>query len=603
MDHRTIPHAFLAQGRSRPDRPGAFVRRDGPFRPIPWRTYAGDARRAAAALVALGHRPGDIVAILGFNRPQWVQAAIAAMAAQGASAGIYTTCAPREVGYILEHSEAPVVVVEDRAQLEKVFAVRDRLPALRHAVLMDDDADTGDEGFVLTWSAFLERATDAALRQVDARLDAIEPEDLAGLIYTSGTTGPPKAVMLTHRNLLWTATTAMATLGVTADDCTLSYLPLAHIAEQMFTIHGPAVSGMPVYFATSIDALPDDLRDVQPTLFFGVPRVWEKFHDRIRDRLDQATGMKRRLVEWAMATARAFHDHGNRGSTPPVGLALQYRLAKRLVFDKLRPALGLGRVRHCVSGAAPIAPEILEFFMGLDLPIREVYGQSEDCGPTSLNVPGRTRIGTVGPPFPGVDVRIADDGEILVRGPNVFAGYYKDPEATAAALEDGWLHSGDLGAIDEDGFLRITGRKKDIIITAGGKNITPADIEADLARIEGIAEAVVVGDRRKFLSALLTFDRAAADVLRERLGIEGDVFDHPAFLEHVQRGIDAVNAERARVCHIRRFRVLPEPFSVERGELTPTMKIKRNVVAERHREVIDAMYAESTPSVTPHASP
>jgi long-chain acyl-CoA synthetase len=367
----------------------------------------------------------------------------------------------------------------------------------------------------------------------------------------------------------------------------------------MFTIHGAATVGYAVYFAESIERVPDNLKEVQPHVFFGVPRIWEKFHDGIAAKLEQATGLKSKLATWAMQVGREVNRLRCRGEQPGAALRLQYRLADRLVFSKVKAAVGLGRARLCVSGAAPIAPEVLEFFTGLDVLVHEVYGQSEDCGPTSFNLPGATDFHSVGRPVPGVEVRVAEDGEILVRGPNVFMGYYKDPHATAETLVDGWLHSGDLGAFDERGFLRVTGRKKDIIITAGGKNVAPKNIEAALKQSPLINEATVIGDRRKYLTALLTLDPEAATAFASSHGLDhGELHRNPVLVAAVQRHVDAVNTELARVEGVKKFRILPRNFSIEHGELTPTLKVKRKAVQEHFREEVEAMYREDE---EPHA--
>jgi long-chain acyl-CoA synthetase len=314
---------------------------------------------------------------------------------------------------------------------------------------------------------------------------------------------------------------------------------------------------------------------------FGVPRVWEKFHAALAGKLSEATGAKKRLVEWARNTCAKVNQHRDRGEPLPRALELQYRIAERLVISKIKQALGFDRARQLFSGAAPIAPDVLAFFASLDLPIQEIYGQSEDCGPTSLNLPGKTRLGTVGPPLPGIEVKLADDGEILVRGPNVFLGYYKEPEATAESLHDGWLCSGDLGAFDGDGFLSITGRKKEIIITAGGKNIAPKNIEAAIKELPLVGEAVVIGDRRKYLTALVTLEPgAAAKVPGEQVR------------SSIQAKIDQVNQSLARVEQVKKFAILERPFAIDTGELTPTMKLKRKVIAQKYAREIEAMYSD-----------
>jgi long-chain acyl-CoA synthetase len=434
---------------------------------------------------------------------------------------------------------------------------------------------------VLTWDDFLARGETVSEVDLDKRVDAIEQADLATLIYTSGTTGPPKGVMLSHRNLAWTAQALLDLRGRGLEEVVLSYLPLAHIAEQMCSIHGHAVVGGTVYFAESIEKVPENLKDARPTLFFGVPRIWEKFHSVLAGKLAETSGAKKRLVEWARSVCAEVHRRRDRGDALPRALELQYKLAARLFTSKIKLALGLDRARELYSGAAPIASDVLEFFCSLDLPVREIYGQSEDCGPTSCNVTGRTKLGSVGPPLPGLQVKLSNDGEILVRGPNVFLGYYKEPEATSEALRDGWLCTGDLGAFDGDGYLSITGRKKEIIITSGGKNIAPKNIEALIKQSPLVCEAVVIGDQRKYLTALVTLEPSATGTL-------------PAeqVRSQIQVKIDEVNQSLARVEQIKRFAILERPFGIDTGELTPTMKIKRTVVAQKFAREIDAMYAD-----------
>ncbi len=544
------------------------------------------------ALRALGVDRGSAVAILGFNRPEWVAMDLAAMCLGAVPVGIYTTSSPDEVQYIAAHCEAAVILVENRAQWEKVVERREQLPALKRVVLMRGTAI--EDPLALTWEEFLALG-DGDDAEVHARVESQEPDGLATLIYTSGTTGPPKGVMLSHRNLAWTAAVALELTGAGADDAMLSYLPLSHIAEQMLSIHGACTTGACIYFAESIERVPDNIKTAQPTIFFGVPRIWEKFHAAVSARLRDVKGPKAKLLAWARGVATEAHAHKNRGAMLPGLLELQYRLAQKLVFEKLHAALGLGRARFCVSGAAPIGRDVLEFFASLDVPVREIYGQSEDTGPTSLNVPGRTRFGTVGPAIPGVELRFADDGEILVKGPNVFMGYYKDPAATAATLEDEWLHSGDLGALDADGFLTITGRKKEILITSGGKNITPKNIEADLKKHPLVAEAVLIGDRRPYLTVLLALDPERLAALAKEHGAATP--EDPNGAAFVREALDAlvadVNARYARVESVKRYYVLPRPLSIEGGELTPTMKVKRAVVYARYASEIEALYADS----------
>lgn len=586
----SIIDRFLQHRRVRPAAPAYFEKIGSAWVPTSWEEYTAQVRAAAKAMIGLGVEPGQVVCMLGFNRPEWVIGQLAAMMIGSVGAGIYTTNSPSEVKYILGHSEAPIVILENESQWQKVREVRSELSHLRHVVLMR--GTTVADPMALTWEKFLERGAAIDEAELEARMAAIQMEQLASLIYTSGTTGPPKAVMLSHNNLASTARNGQGLFKLTPNDVLLSYLPLSHIAEQMFTIHTAATVGYAVYFAESLTQLPDNLREVQPTVFFGVPGVWERFRNRVVERLGEAHGARRRIADWAQTIGRRVVETRNHGQEPAGTLAVQYRLAERLVFSKVKPLLGFSRTRVAVSGAAAINKDILEFFSGLDVTIYEVYGQSEGCGPTTFNRPGATRFGATGQAWPGSEVKLAADGEIVMRGPNVFMGYYKDPAATADTLIDGWLHSGDLGRFDEEGFLTIVGRKKDIIITSGGKNIAPRNIEAALKNVSLVGDAVLVGEGRKYLCALLTLDPDAALRFAETNGIVGEeLHTHPLVIEAIQAEIDEnVNTQFARVEQVRKFTLLPKPFTVEDGVMTPTLKLKRKVICDLHLDEIESMY-------------
>lgn len=586
----TIPSRLLEQARLRPNAPAYKIRENGVWKATNWADYADEVKRAGRALIALGFEAGQHTCILGFNRPEWVIFDVATMAVGGAPAGIYTTSSPEEVAYIAGHCEARVMLVENVEQWEKVKAQRENLPALKHVVMMKGAPRIQDE-MVYSWDEFLAKAESVSEEIFIQRVHALEPSGLATLIYTSGTTGPPKAVMLSHENLAVTASTARQVTGLGPNDTCLSYLPLSHIAEQMFSIHGAITGGACLYYAESIDAVPENLKEVQPTVFFGVPRIWEKFYAGISSRLKEATGVKAKLVEWARGVGTKVTELRERGEEPEGFLAFQYKLADRLIYSKLKEAIGLKNAHLMVSGAAPIAKEVLDFLASLDILILEVYGQSEDTGPTTYNQRKKFKLGSVGPVFPGVEVKISEEGEVLVRGPNVFLGYLKDEEATKEALVDGWLHSGDLGEF-RDGFLYITGRKKDILITAGGKNIAPANIEGDFKNHELINEAVVIGDRRKYLTVLITLDPEALEAYFEKNG--GDIskaHEDPRIHASIQAHLDEINKKYARVEQVKKFTILPRNFTIEDGELTPTLKVKRNKVNEHFADEIEAMYA------------
>lgn len=589
MAGETIPQRILGNGEKWSTRPAYYVREGDTWVASTWRDYAAGVRAAAQSLIALGVEPGNAVAILGFNRPEWVIMDVAAMAIGGVPAGIYTTNSPSECHYIISHSEAVVVLVENEDQWAKINSIRDEIPLVRKVVLMK--GATVDDPMVMSWEEFIAVGQSVDAAAVDARLEALSLDDLGTLIYTSGTTGPPKAVMLSHGNLAWTAETGVGVFDLNADDTNVSYLPLSHIAEQMFTIHLPANSGGSVYYAESIEKLAENIKTARPTVLAGVPRVWEKFHAGVMAKLGETTSVKAKIADWAMSVGRKANALRNEGGEPSGMLVFQERLADKLVLGKVRHGLGLDRGRVFITAAAPISTEILEYFSAFFV-IHEVYGQSEDNGPTALTLRGRTKFGSVGVPYPGTEVKIADDGEILVRGPHVFLGYLKDEAATAETIIDGWLQSGDLGRFDEDGYLWITGRKKDIIITAGGKNIAPSHLESGIKDDALVSEAVVIGDRRKYLTALVTLeDDAVAAYMTER-GLGGSPQQAPEIVARVQDTIDEVNRQVATVEQIKKFTILDRELSIEGGELTPTMKVKRNKVSEHFAAEIEAMYAE-----------
>jgi long-chain acyl-CoA synthetase len=586
----TIPQKVLDNGSRKADKPAYYVRGSDGWNPVSWATYAQEVTSAAKALMALGVEVGDKVTILGFNRPEWVIMDVAAMAIGAVPAGIYTTNSPEECRYIISHAEAVLLLAEDEGQWDKIDAIRDEVPSLRQVVMMKD-APAIDDELALSWDEFLSKGVDVSDEDFQARVDALALDQLATLIYTSGTTGPPKAVMLSHDNLAWTASQGAAAFALSSNDSNISYLPLSHIAEQMFTIHIPTTVGSAVYYAVSIDDLADNLKEVQPTVFAAVPRVWEKFYAGVTGQLAQTEGAKAKIASWAMDVGRKANALRNKGGKPSGLLAAQEVAADRLVLGKVREAIGLENGRVLVTAAAPLSIDIKEFFSAFVV-INEVYGQSEDTGPTAMTVPGSTKFASVGKAYPGVEVKIADDGEILVKGRNVFMGYYKDEAATAETLVDGWLHSGDLGEFDGDGYLYITGRKKDIIITAGGKNVAPIPMESALKNLDLVSEAVVIGDRRKFLSVLVSLDAEGAAKYMDDHGLEGDPHESPEIREEIQQAIDAMNANYARVEQIKKFTVLPRELSIEGGELTPTLKVKRNKVAEHFSTEIEAMYTD-----------
>jgi long-chain acyl-CoA synthetase len=579
----STPQRFLTTAARAPASPAYYIRGKTSWLPTNWAAFRAQVQSAARGLVALGVQPGDRLSILSYNRPEWVILDLAAMMVGAAPIGIYFTASPSEISFIVQDSGSVLLAAENAGQYAKFAGSQAALPTLRRVIMMEGEAESP---WQIGWHAFLALGDETLDAEIAARLAAIRPADVGCLIYTSGTTGMPKAVSLSHAALCHCVGVIARTMPQSSADRCLSYLPLAHIAERMLSVHAFAAFGPKLYFARSVAELAQHLLEMRPTIMFGVPRVWEKFYSALREKLETATGAKARIAAWAQATGRAWHQEARSGRAPAAVLDIQKRIAEKLVYAKVKAAIGMDCARVLFSGAAPIAPEILEFLAGLDIVVYELYGQSETCGPTTTNLPGANRLGSVGRAVPGTELRIAPDGEVLVRDAKLFTEYVGRPDATAETLIDGWLYSGDLGRLDEDGYLFITGRKKDLIITAGGKNIAPAAIEAALEALPLIEHAVIYGDRKPYCVALVTLK---PEHLAAYAAPDGPA-NGAAIRAEVQRGIDAVNAQQSRVAAIRKFVILPGRFSVETGELTATLKTKRAAIVERYRPVLEAMY-------------
>jgi len=589
---RTVPQVLEEAARRWGGEAAMRVKRDGVWHTTTWSDYRQQVRQVARALLSLGVEPRDGVAILGANRPEWFLSNLGAIAASALPAGIYTTSTAEQCRYIAHHAEAAVAVVENPVHLATFLEIRGQLPHLEAVVVMEDDGTSTGEDGVWSWPRFLELGDRVPEADLDRRLAEQSPDDPCTLIYTSGTTGPPKAVMLCHRNLVWVTARVVGAFDVVPSDAILSYLPLSHVAEQVVSLHAPLHTGACSWFAESLEKLGENLREVRPHFFFGVPRVWEKMQAAMQAAGAQSSPLRRRLVAWARGIGLAAGYADQRGEPRP----RLYGLAHRLVFSKVRQRLGFDRARVLATSAAPITRDTLEFFLSLGMPILEVYGMSECCGPTTLSTLRSYRTGAVGRPIEGTGLELAEDGEILMRGPHVFLGYYKNEEATREAVdEDGWLHSGDIGVLDEDGFLRVTDRKKDLLITSGGKNVAPQVLEAKLKQIPVVSQAVVVGDRRHYVAALVTLDpdrvageaEACGSPARDAAAAAGC----PTFRKYLEKKIEEINAGLARYESIRRFAVLPRELSIEGGELTPTLKIKRKAVYEHFAAEIAGLYA------------
>lgn len=567
-------------------RPAMRVKRDGRWQVTTWKEYRDQSRLAARGFLRLGLQPRQGVVIMGYNRPEWFLADMGAIMAGGLPAGIYVTSTPEQCQYIAEHAEAAVAVLENRQYLEGFLSVRDRLPNLKAIVLME-----GEHEAATSWNKLLELGGEIPESELQARLDAQKPEDVCTLIYTSGTTGPPKAVMLTHHNVTWTARQVAEAYGVNADDDLISYLPLSHIAEQVVSLHSPMAMGGCSWFAESLEKLGENLREVRPHFFFAVPRVWEKMQAAIMAAGAQNPPLKKKISAWARGVGLEAGEAEQAGRSKP----FFYGLASKLVFSKVRERLGLDRARVCATSTAPIAMDTLRFFVSLGIPIMEVYGMSECTGPATFSYPDRYRLGKVGVAIPGTEVKTAEDGEVMMRGPHVFPGYYKNEAATRETLDgEGWIHSGDIGEVDADGFLKITDRKKELLITSGGKNIGPQILESKLKQIPVVSQAVVVGDRRNYLAALITLDPlrapAEAEAAGSRFREPKDLAGCEIFRKHLEKQVEEVNGTLARYETIKRFAILPRELSIEEGELTPTLKLKRRVIYQNHADEIERLY-------------
>ena len=563
--------------------------RDGRSAEITYPELGTISTELAQGLIALGIEPGDRVAILGLTSANWTLADCGSLCAGAVVTPIYHTNSPEECAYVLAHSETRLVFCDDAAQAAKVEQVRSRCPSLEHVLVFD----SGGAGMSL--EELRTAGREIPRERVYERVAATEPGDLATLVYTSGTTGPPKGCMLSHRNLLATMQMYEQQLGLGPDHSMYQFLPLAHVLARVAQAVMLSVGARVIYWGGDTAKLADELQDVSPTHVPAVPRVYEKIHGVVATQVAEGRAYERMMFEWALRCGAQARAALRARRQPGLLTDLQYRLADRFVLAKVRRLFG-PELEMALVGAAPIAPELLKFFDACGVLVLEGYGLTETCAASTINTVDTVRFGTVGKPLPGTEVVIADDGEILIRGPHVFRGYYKDPAATEEVLTpDGWLHSGDLGAIDGEGYLSITGRKKDLIITSSGKNITPVNIESELRDSPYISEAVVFGDNRPYLVALLVLDRDASVKLAGRLAIPEDpasMAEDPRVHAELQKEVDRINQKFARIEQIKRFAILDHELTQADGELTPTFKVKRAVVYEKYGDTFASMYAE-----------
>jgi long-chain acyl-CoA synthetase len=588
---QTIPSMFLKTVDDHPDQVALRGKKaDDSWGEITYAQYLDQALRIATALRGLGVQPGDRVVLMMRNRPEFHIADMAALFAGATPISVYNSSSPEQVQYLVSHCEATVAIVEDAGFLERFMKVKGELPNLRQIAVIEDVEGESD---VARWADLLaneplDRAAAAA---------AAQPDDLATVIYTSGTTGPPKGVMLTHYNLVWTGQSLR--LCFDRDDIVglrvVSYLPMAHIAERMTSHYQGAMFGYEITTCPEAGQIAAYLRETRPQIAFGVPRVWEKINAGVNAALSADPDRKQKFEE-AAAAAIPIEQKRTAGETLTDEEQQTWDFLDAVAFKQVRELIGLDQLEFAITGAAPIPPELIQWYRALGVPFSEIYGMSENAGPLTWE-PYRVKVGSVGPALPGVDVKLADDGEVLGRGGNIFTGYLKDPEKTAEALdEDGWLHTGDIGVFDEDGFLKIVDRKKELIITAGGKNISPANIEAALKSGPLIGQAAVIGDNRPFISALIVLDTEVVPAWAKQHGIEAtdlaELAQHPEVYAEVERSVNEANQRFSQVERVKKFTILTEEWQPDSEELTPTMKLKRRGINSKYAEQIEALYSK-----------
>ena len=582
----TLPGLLAMHARTRGDRVALREKRLGIWREVTWRDYYVHVRATACRLRELGVRPGDHIAILSDNRTEWLYADLGAQALGARSVGIYQTNPPGDVAYILRDSGSVVLFCEDQEQVDKAVAIAGETPTVRHVIVFEPRGTRElADARLMSWDDFLARGKALAQQEpggaFDERLAALDPAAPSMVVYTSGTTGPPKGAMISSKNVLEVSAAFNQQMGFTEDDTVLSYLPLCHVAEKILSMFLPLTSGAIVHFGEAIETLQADLREVSPTIFLGVPRIWEKMNATVAVKMQDSSWLKRALYNFF--------------TKPRERSVLMRKLGDLLVYRPLQERLGLRRVRWALTGAAPISPDLIRWYHRIGVPVVEGYGQTECAGISHINMPGKDRVGTVGTSAPLVEHRLADDGEILLRGPNVFCGYLNQPEATAATVDaEGWLHTGDIGVIDKDGYLTITGRKKDIIITAGGKNLSPEKIENALKTSPYIKEAVSIGDRRKYVAALvqIEYDNVGNWAMRRGLPYTSyqDLAAKPEVIDLVAKAIDTANELLAPVEQVKAFRLIPKELSQDDGELTATQKVRRREVLATFSQLVEEMY-------------
>jgi len=573
----------------------------GLWQEISWKEYFQNARYLSSGLLELGMQPGDFISIIGENCPEWLFVDMGVQMVAGTVVGIYTTNAWEGVEYVVNHSDSKFLFAENEEQVDKWLRFRKESPQLQKVIYWDDKGLTDlDDPQLMRFEDLIElgkKNLDKNLPEIQRRTDNLQADDTAILVYTSGTTGRPKGAMLSNKNLTWAAN-AIAKIDngvlITEDEEIMSFLPLCHIFERTYSVYLHLVKGYTINFVESIDTLPQNLREIHPTIGYAVPRIWEKYYSRIYIQMEDADWLNQKIYQLALKTSNAYLKKKEAGNKPGLFLKLGNFLAHKGVFYYLKERLGMEKMRYALSGAAPISPDILKFYKAIGLTLVEGYGMTETSALISFSTPNFYKFGTVGLPFPDTEVIIAEDGEIMARHDGIFKGYYKNLEATAAAIEDGWMHTGDIGEIDADGYVKIVDRKKDLIITAGGKNIAPQYIENKLKFSPFINDAIVIGDRRKYLTAIIVLDEENINKYAQDNKIQYSTYADLAVNEDIialiDKEVSTVNKTLARVQSIRKYKILNKRLYQEDGEMTPTMKVKRAFINKTYSDLIESMY-------------
>ncbi len=604
LSGQTLGQFFLRRVAERGEQVALREKDLGIWQRVTWNDYLRHVKHFALGLKTLGFTRGDHLAIVSENRRQWLYADIATICLGGITVGVYPTSPYPEVAYVVKHSDSRFVVCEDQEQTDKILEVIGELPQVRKVIVMDmKGLRHYPQDHIMSFAQVEALGEELAAKQPDlfqAEVDQGRPDEVAIMVYTSGTTGPPKGAMISHRNVEAMTAATVEAIDASPHDSVVSYLPLCHVAERIFSLFLPLYLGSTVNFAESVNTIQSDLREIGPSVFLGVPRIWEKLQSAILIKIKDSTAIKRALFKWALGVGHRVAELRLHGQQPGPGLKLANWVAYWLMLRALQNYVGLRRVRFCFSAAATISPEVLRFFHDIGVRVKEGYGMTESTGLSFIHMSHDIRLGTVGKPIPGITFKLAPDGELLKKGESIFVGYYKNPEATANTVIDGWLHTGDVAEMTSEGHLRIVDRKKDLIITSGGKNISPSEIENALKVSPYINEAIVVGDGRNYLAALIQidFDNVGKWATDQRIPYTNfkNLAQHPQVRALIQEAVDDVNNRFARVENIRKFKLLDKALDHDDDELTATMKVRRANINKKFAAEIESIYGKSQPA-------